>query len=86
MGMLRCRAMPTCNDITRKANCIILSVSILVLYCFNLSSCKSARAISFNDSSKRKTNNNGKALLFKFNPEKNPKEALHFPLIKTCDK
>lgn len=86
MRMLRLRAVPTCNDITRKANCIILSVSILGLYCLNLSSCKSARAISFNDSSKRKTNNNGKTLLFKFNPEKKNPEALHFPLIKTPDK
>lgn len=79
MGMLRLRAVPTCNDITRKANCIILSVSILVLYCFNLSSCKSARAISFNDSSKRKTNS-GKALFFKLDPEQEAEEALHFSL------
>lgn len=73
------QTVPTCNGITRKANCIILSVSILDLYCFNLSSCKSARAISFNDSSKRKTNNNGKALLFKFNPEKNRRSTAFSP-------
>lgn len=73
--MFRLRAMPTCNDITSRANCVIISVSILVLYCFNLSSCKSATAISFNDSSKRKTNN-GKALFFQFNPEKK-KEKRH---------
>lgn len=64
MGMLRLRAVPTCNDITRKANCIILSVSILVLYCFNLSPCKSARAISFNDSSKTKTKTTTEKLCF----------------------
>lgn len=83
MGMFRLRAVPTCNDITSKANCIILSVSILVLYCFNLSSCKSARAISFNDSSKRKTNSNGKALgFFQLNPEKKRRDTA-FSLIKT---
>lgn len=32
VGMFRHRAVPTCNDITSKANCIILSVSILALY------------------------------------------------------